>query len=109
MKASPMNSNEEIKCDECNEVIFEKEMFMLCQIKEDRRHPPEFKLRNFCCNCFKGKIENDIENVKKWSAKTINELDSMMKPILDYMQSDTKKQIDDARKMLKVIENEKGI
>lgn len=102
-----MNSNEEIKCSECHEVIFQKELYMQCMMKED--NPSDMKQKNFCCDCFKEKIDKDIENVKKWSNKTISELTSMLKPIMDYMQSDTKKYIDDSRKMLKTIEDEKGM
>lgn len=107
-KASPMNSCEEGICESCHQIIFEKEMFIICQIKD---YKGEIKLKNFCCDCFKRKVEDDIERIHKWSRKTVGELDNMLNPILDYMNSDIKKQIDENRMMLKKIEGveeEKG-
>lgn len=106
VRASPMNSNEEIKCEECEEVIFEKELFMLCQVKG---YDKEVKLKNICCDCFKKKVEDGVERVQKWSRKTVDELLGMLNPIQAYMDSETKKQIDSNRKMLKKIEGEEGI
>jgi formylmethanofuran dehydrogenase subunit C len=105
-RASPMNSNEETRCESCNQIIFEKEMFMICQIKE---YKGEIKLKNYCCDCFQKKIDEDIERVQKWSRNTIQELGNMIAPIQDYMISETKKQIDNNRKMLKKIEGEGGL
>lgn len=102
-RASPMNSPEEKKCDACEQVIFEKELFMLCQVKEFKG---EIKLKNCCCDCFKKKIEDDITRIQKWERKTVQELINMLTPIEDYMESDTKKQIDSNRKMLNRIEGE---
>jgi hypothetical protein len=102
-RASPMNVPEEKKCECCGQVIFEKEMFMLCQVKEFKG---EIRLKNFCCDCFKKKIDEDIERIERWSHKTTSELAAMLTPIQDYLESDTKKQIDANRKMLNRIEGE---
>ena len=105
-KASPINSPEEKKCDLCNQIIFIKEMYMMCQIKEFKG---EFKFKDYCCDCFQEKVEEDIERIQKWSRTTITNLLNMLSPIETYMNSETKKQIDESRKMLKVIESDKGI
>jgi hypothetical protein len=105
-RASPMNSPEEKKCEACGQVIFEKELFMLCQVKEFRG---EIKLKNFCCDCFRIKINEDIDRIRKWSGKTIQDLAGMLAPIMTYMESETKKQIDENRKMLNKIEGEGGL
>jgi hypothetical protein len=105
-RASPMNSPEEKKCEACGQVIFEKELYMLCQVKEFKG---EIKLKTFCCDCFKQKVDEDIERIRKWSGKTIQELSTMLNPIMTYMESETKKQIDGNRKMLNKIEGEGGI
>jgi hypothetical protein len=104
-KASPMNSVEEKVCEECNQIIFEKEMHIICQIKLGT----EFKLKTMCCDCFKKKVENDIERINNWGRKSIEELNNMINPIMAYMNSDIKKQIDCNRMMLKKIEGEGGL
>ena len=102
-KASMMNTNEEMKCEECQQIIFQKEIFMVCQVKEFKG---EIRLKNFCCDCFKQKIEEDIKRIRKWGDKTVQELLNMLTPINEYMDSDIKKQTDDNRKMLNKIEGE---
>jgi len=104
-KASMMNTSEETKCEECQQIIFQKEIFMICQVKEFKG---EIKLKNFCCDCFKKKIEEDIKRIRKWGDKTVQELLNMLTPINEYMDSDIKKQTDDNRKMLNKIEGEEG-
>jgi hypothetical protein len=105
-RASPMNSTEEQKCDNCEQIIFEKEMYMICQVKQ---YGTGIKLKKFCIDCFEKKINDDIERIRKWSNKTVQELIGMIAPISDYLESETKKQIDANRKMLKKIEAEDGI
>ena len=102
-RASPINSMEEKKCDACNKVIFEKELYMICQVKE---YKGKIVLKNFCCDCFKEKVEQDMERIQKWSNRTVKELADMLAPIMDYMGSDTKQKIDENRKMLNRIEGE---
>jgi len=105
-RASPMNSPEEKKCEACGQVIFEKELYLLCQVKEFKG---EIRLKNYCCDCFRKKIDEDVARIQKWSGNTIQDLMNMIKPIEDYMLSDTKKQIDANRKMLNRIEEEGGL
>jgi hypothetical protein len=105
MKASMMNTNEEMKCEECQQIIFQKEIFMVCQVKEFKG---EIKLKNFCCDCFKQKIEEDIKRIRKWSDKNVQELLNMLTPIEGYMESDIKKQTDEHRKMIDKIEGEEN-
>ena len=104
--ASPMNSPEEKKCELCKQVIFEKEMYMICQIKN---YKGEFKMKDYCCDCFKKEIEDDIERVQNWSRKTVNNLMNMLSPIEVYMNSETKKEIDANRKILNRVEEEGGL
>lgn len=104
-RASPMNVPEEKTCECCGKIIFEKEMFMLCQVKQFKG---DIKLKNFCCDCFKQKVEEDVERIQKWTNKTTQELLAMLLPIQEYMESDTKKQIDANRKMLNKIEGKEG-
>jgi len=102
-RASPMNSLEETKCSICGNIIFEKEMYMVCQMKTYQ----ERITKNLCCDCFNEKVENDIQRIQNWSNKNINNLLNMLAPIKEYMYSDIKKEIDNNRKMLKRIEGEK--
>lgn len=104
-KASPMNVPEETKCCCCEQMIFERELFMLCQVKGFKG---DIALKNFCCDCFKKKVEEDIERIQKWYNKTTQELMGMYAPIQEYMESDTKKRIDANRKMLNRIEGNDG-
>jgi hypothetical protein len=106
MKASPMNSIEECKCEECGNIIFEKELFMNCFIKG---FEGDIKPKKYCCDCFKKKIDQDLKNIEKWSAKTRQELFNMIIPIQDYLQSETKQKMDNMRKMLTNIEKEGGL
>jgi hypothetical protein len=105
VKASPINVNEERKCTECGNVIYEKEMFMLCDLKVNN----DKIQKNICCDCFKEKVEKDIQGIEKWYKKTIFELAGMLSPIQEYMNSETKKQLDMNRKMLEKIEGEGGL
>ena len=101
-RASPMNSLEETKCSMCGNIIFEKEMYMICQMKTYENRIT----KNLCCDCFNEKVEQDINRIQNWSAKNINNLINMLAPIQQYMNSDIKKEIDNNRKMLKKIEGE---
>lgn len=107
LKAAPMNSTEECKCVECQRIILEKELFMQCQMKE--YSGTGFVDKIFCCDCFKKKVEDDIERIRKWSGKTIQELMNMLSPIQAYMQSETKKILDNNRKMLDKIEDKDDV
>jgi len=102
-KASMMNTEEESKCEECGEIIFQKEIYMICQVKDFKG---EIKLKRFCCDCFKLKIGEDIKRIRKWSDRNVQDLLNMLTPINEYMDSDIKKQTDENRKMLNKIEGE---
>lgn len=106
VKVSPMNIPEEGKCYGCERILFEKELFMQCQTKGQKG---ELYQRTFCCDCFKTKIEEDVKRINNWSRKTTEELYDMLIPILEYMSSETKKQLDSNKKMLDKIESEGGL
>lgn len=102
-KASMINCNEEKKCAMCGQIIFLKEIHIICQVKEIGG---QYKMKNYCCNCFDKKIDDDVKRIRKWSNKTIEDLRNMKNPMEEYMGSDAKKEVDNMRKMLNKIEGE---
>ena len=75
---------------------------MICHLKTYQ----ERVIRNFCCDCFQEKVENDISRIQNWSTKNINRLLDMLIPIESYLESDSKKEIDINRKIILRIEGE---